>query len=248
MGAFYRCIRSDIYKMKRQPILWVHLLVPLAGVGVFLAYYTFTSWTPVSKVGGYLEVMAVAFPTLIGIVCSMAAEQESSAGNFQPLLTFPVKLLPFASSLLVLVVLGAGAAVLAAGGFGLGFTIFLNETPFALEFYFYAACILAGSSIFLYALHWIVSLQYGGGASIGIGIVESLLSALMLTGLGNGIWQFFPCAWGVRFISIYELLNLNPKVVPDLSVGVAFCAAATAAILFLACLWFYRWEGRKIEE
>ena len=40
-------------------------------------------------------------------------------------------------------------------------------------------------------LHLFVSFQFGKGASIGLGIVEALLVALLLTGLGDRIWPFY---------------------------------------------------------
>ena len=35
-----------------------------------------------------------------------------------------------------------------------------------------------------------------------VGIVGSLLSALLVTKLGDFIWKFLPWGWGVRFMNI----------------------------------------------
>ena len=252
MTGFIKYLESDFLKMKRQPLLLMHIIVPIVGIMLFLAYYSYSPWSPVSKAEGFLEVLAVAFPTMIGIVCSMAVEQEAAAGNFQQMLTSPVKLLPLFSMLTSLLILGFGAVLLAAGGFGAGFIAILHKVPFNLGFYLRAGCILFASSIFLYVFHIIVSLRFGKGASIGVGIMESLVSALFLTGLGNGRWQFVPCAWGGRLVSGFaqyaEDAGSFSNAVSDLHTGVVFCIAGTIAIILFACVWFSYWEGRKSVE
>ncbi|HEY5585995.1 MAG TPA: lantibiotic immunity ABC transporter MutG family permease subunit [Ruminiclostridium sp.] len=252
MTKFFRFLQSDALKIKRQPILLIHLLVPLVGMTLFLGYYSFSPQAPISKVGGFLQVLAVTFPTLIGIVCSMTEEQESLAGNFQQMLTASVKLFPFFSKLLLLLLLGFGAVLLSIGGFGSGFLYILHGSPYDFGFYLFAACILFGSNIFLYILHFIVSLRFGNSMSIGIGIVESLLSALLLTGLGNGIWQFIPCAWAARFITIFTQYmtgtgSLSMSIL-ELHSGIWFCLGETMSIIIFAYMWFLHWEGRKSEE
>lgn len=101
MGDFVRYLHSDFLKIKRRSILLIHILVPIVGIAFFIILDIFHQ-TPGSgsTAGGVLGGVAVAFPTLIGVACSMAAEQESEAGNFQFLLTFRSKLIPFSVWLL----------------------------------------------------------------------------------------------------------------------------------------------------
>ncbi|WP_226002146.1 lantibiotic immunity ABC transporter MutG family permease subunit [Paenibacillus sp. BJ-4] len=252
MTTFFRYLKSDMLKLRRQPMLLVHLLMPLLGIVIFLAYYSFTPYSPVSKVEGYLQVLAVSLPTLIGIVCSMAADQESAAGHFQQLLTSPVKLLPFLSKFSLLLILGFSSVLFASSGFGTGFLYLLNESPYGFNFYISAACILFTSSIFLYILHFFVSLRFGKGASIGLGIAESLLSALLLTGLGDHNWIFIPCAWAARFITIWVQYGVSSGgTIPaamQLDSGIGYCAAGTFTIMILLGLWIWRWEGQDSFE
>jgi ABC-2 type transport system permease protein len=164
---------------------------------------------------------------MIGIVCSISADKEASAGNYQFMLRSPNKLLPFISMLTSLLILGLGAVILASVGFGAGFIGFLHLKPFNLDFYFYAACILFLGSIFLYVLHLPVALRFGHGASLGLGFAESLVSALMLTGLGEGTWQFIPCAWGVRFVTYFMQYTLDRSsasfIIPSVRLGGGLC-------------------------
>ncbi|MGQ3478705.1 lantibiotic immunity ABC transporter MutG family permease subunit [Paenibacillus sp. TY11] len=252
MISFFRNLKSDMLKLRRQPLLLVQLLMPLLGIAIFLAYYSFTPYSPIAKVDGYLQVLAVALPTMIGIVCSIAADQESAAGNFQELLTSPVKLLPFLSKLSLLLFLGFGSVLLAFGGFGAGFLYLLKESPYGLKFYVLAACILFLASIFLYVLHFFISLRFGKGASIGLGIAESLLSALLLTGLGDHNWIFIPAAWAARFITIWvQYSGSSADAIPQaiqLDSGIGYCVVGTLAIMVLLGLWICRWEGQNSLE
>ncbi|MDN4079426.1 lantibiotic immunity ABC transporter MutG family permease subunit [Paenibacillus polymyxa] len=252
MMSFFRNLKSDVLKLRRQPLLLVQLLVPLLGIAIFLAYYSFTPYSPISKVDGYLQVLAVAFPTMIGIVCSIAVEQESVAGNFQHLLTSPVKLLPFLSKLSLLLCLGFGSVLLASGGFGAGYIYLMKESPYGLMFYVLAACILFMSSVFLYILHFFISLRFGKGASIGLGIMESLLSALLLTGLGDHNWIFIPPAWAARFITIWVQYGVSPAdSIPEtiqLDWRIRYCVVGTLVIMVLLGLWIGRWEGQNSSE
>ncbi|MFS8213804.1 lantibiotic immunity ABC transporter MutG family permease subunit [Paenibacillus polymyxa] len=252
MISFFRYLKSDMLKLRRQPLLLVQLFVPLLGIAIFLAYYSFTPYSPISKVDGYLQVLAVVLPTMIGIVCSIAVEQEAVAGNFQQLLISPVKLLPFLSKLSLLLILGFGSVLLASGGFGAGYIYLMRESPYGLKFYVLAACILFMSSVFLYFLHFFISLRFGKGASIGLGIMESLLSALLLTGLGDHNWIFIPSTWAARFITIWVQYDINAAVsIPEairLDSGVRYCVVGTVAIMVLLGLWICRWEGHNSSE
>lgn len=251
--GLFRLLRADLLKTKRTSLLLIHLLVPAVGAGLFLAYYSFSPWNPIEKASGYLQVLAIAFPTLIGLVCSMAAEQESATGNFQGMLTASTaKILAFISKLFLLLLFGFGAIFFASGAFGWGFSEILHQDTLGIRFYLIGASILFGSNLFLYVLHLFVSLRFGKGASIGLGIVESLLSALLLTGLGDGIWPFIPCGWGVRFVSLWTThasgSRIMPAFVSELRTGTWICIFAALLAFILACVWFWRWEGRKSEE
>lgn len=252
MLSYSRSLRSELIKLRRQPMLWVHLLVPLAGLGIFLGYFAYTPYSPDAKVSGYLQVLAIAFPTLIGVVCAIATDQEAAAGGYQQLLTLPSRLVPLASKLTLLLILGFGSTLLASVGFGAGFLYLLNQSLYSLEFYVKAAGILFGSCIFLYALHLYVSLRFGKAASIGLGILGSLTAALLLTGLGDRNWIYIPYAWAARFITLWMqhesmgegAVSAEQWVRP----GVLFCLSGTVAVMVLLGGWFRRWEGIKSQE
>jgi ABC-2 type transport system permease protein len=247
---FIRYLYSDFLKIKRRPVLWMHLLVPIAGVAFLLLTCVFSKASAASNPINCPGAIAVAFPMMIGIVCSMIAEQEAEAGNFQPLLMAPVKLLPFLSMLTLLLLLGLGAALLTVFGFEVSFAVILGKAPFGPEFYLRSVLLLFGCNLFLYFFHLVLSLRFNKGVSIGIGIVESLVSALLITGLGDGKWILIPCAWALRFLKAFSVLSFG-RAMPagyGLRAGILFCIVETILMLLLAIFWFSRWEGKKTEE
>lgn len=242
-----RCVKSDFYKLRHTSILWIHLFIPLAGAFIFLLYYHMTGKNSITDIGTYLEVLAIALPLLIGLISGMVIEQEEQTGNFQVLLaTSKFKNTTYLSKLIILLLLGSFSIILAVGTFALGFHVVTYPV------YLKAVAALVIGNIFLYILHVFISLQFGKGASTGLGVSESLISALMITGLGNNIWHFIPCAWAVRFCDylVFKLVypSASAVVAIDSEQGL-FIMLFAICIAFVASLfWFRKWEGRKSYE
>ncbi|MFE3577313.1 lantibiotic immunity ABC transporter MutG family permease subunit [Lysinibacillus sp. NPDC059133] len=247
-----RLLRAEFLKIKRTPFLLIHLLIPIIISGLFLAYYSYSPWDFNGKVSAYFQALACGFPTIIGLVCSMVSEQEATAGHFQEMLTASkTKIMVFLSKILLLLLFSFGAILLSIGIFSVGFIELLHEDTFSFQFYLIAGCILFVSFVFLYILHFFVSLQFGKGASIGLGIVGSLLVALLLTGIGDGIWSFIPYGWGGHFVSLWTMkasgLDLSTVEI-GLQEGIIASVCGTLLALVLSCLWFWKWEGRKSDN
>ncbi|MCB2338812.1 lantibiotic immunity ABC transporter MutG family permease subunit [Clostridium estertheticum] len=250
MIALLRCIKSDFYKLRHTSIPWIHLLIPLAGAFMFLLYYHTTSKNSISDIRAYLEILCIAFPLLIGIISGIIIEQEEQAGNFQTLLcSTKSKNTTYLSKLIVLLLLGIFSITLAIGPFALEFQV----VPYL--FYLKEAGALVLGNIFIYILHVFISLQFGKGASTGLGIFESLISALMITGLGDKTWHFIPCAWGVRFcdylvfkFTYHSVNSYATQVALDTKQGLFIMLFATCIAFVTSLFWFRKWEGRKSYE
>ena len=122
------------------------------------------------------------------------------AGGFQNILIgSEVKYLTFISKLILLLLLGTLSTILATIGFYVGFS-FIENNIFPFTMYLAVVGILIRSNMFLYILHLFLSLRFSKEISIGVGIVESLASALFLTGMGDGRWPFVPSSWSIRFV------------------------------------------------
>ncbi|WP_230874899.1 lantibiotic immunity ABC transporter MutG family permease subunit [Lysinibacillus cavernae] len=247
-----RLLRVECLKIKRTPFLFTHLLVPIAISGLFLAYYSYSPWDFQGKVTAYFQGLACGLPIIIGLVCAMASEQEANAGHFQVMLaTTNIKIKSFMSKLLLLLLFSFGAIFLSIAIFSIGFRELLHEVDFDYSFYSTAACILFGSHVILYIFHLFVSLQFGKGASIGLGVVESLVVALLLTGLGDSIWPFLPYGWSGHFVSLWILKSVGTDVTlleTSIHIGMMACLGGIMLAFALSCLWFWRWEGRASEQ
>ncbi len=247
-----RLLRVECLKTKRTPFLLTHILVPLAISGLFLAYYSYSPWDFQGKVTAYFQGVACGLPIIIGLVCAMASEQEANAGRFQGMLaTTNIKIKAYMSKLILLLLFSFGAIFLSIAIFSFGFRELLHEVDLSYSFYSMAACILFGSHVIFYMLHLFVSLQFGKGASIGLGIVEALLVALLLTGLGDRIWPFLPYGWSGHFVSLWILTSMGTDLTlleTSIQTGIMACLGGILLTFALSCLWFWRWEGRASEN
>lgn len=243
MTSFFRCIRSDSYKFRHTSMLLVHIFIPVASACMFLAYYLSVNWEISSKIRRYFELTAIAFPLIIGLICSKAIEQESQAGKFQVMLcSTKSRTTTFLSKLTILLFMGIFSTILAVGIFAIVF----KTAPYSL--YLKTIGVLIIGNVFIYILHLFVGLQYGSGACIGLGIAESLISVLALTGLGDGILGFFPCTWSARLCGYLVYVWQNPSTISidTKIIKIIIIATITSLVALAFCiLWFSKWEGGK---
>lgn len=250
MITFIRMIKADFMKLKNTPFYWIHLCVPFTGIVLFLSYYSISSMKAIGKVSGYAQAIALVFPILIGVVCALVVEQEAMAGSFKEMLGSAYgKQKSLLSKLSVLLISGLISTTMAVGGFFLGFKYILHQNVLPLALYGNIILIIFGSQIFLYLFHVWLSFLWGNGASVGIGIFESLVSALMITGLGDGIWQFIPCAWGIRFCEYFIIkwnnIGWTHKLQSEVRSGNMSSIILTILFALFLVIWFNFYEGRK---
>lgn len=253
MKVFSRMLYSEIIKMKKSNVLLTHLLIPLLGIGVFLGAFAISSYTDFAKVVGYMQVVGVVFPAMISIVSALYIEKESVAGNFiNMLIGTKVKVLTFISKMLVIVVLGFLASILACVGFFIGVKYVFHNDLFSIKFYIIIACIFLVSSIFSYIFHLFLNMKYGKSVSISIGITESFISALLLTNLGHGIWPYIPCTWGSRFANYFSVFSNNLKIstsdIREIHLAIVILIILTVFGFIISNIWFYFWSGRNSES
>lgn len=111
----------------------------------------------------------------------------------------------------------------------------------------HAVVLIFCGCIFPYLLHILLSFQFGSGASIGLGFVESLLALLALTGLGDGVWYYIPCTWMARLSGNLLQMWLHPNQMVfymEIRKCALFAAPTTLLLLLVLLGWFSRWEGR----
>ena len=107
--------------------------------------------------------------------------------------------------------------------------------------------------IFFYIFHLWLSIKFGVGASVGMGVFESLFATLLDTGLGEGIWQYIPCGFASRLVKNYFIINYPSKYTVKLNLrsiisvnntAVINCVIFTIVVGIFLAIWFNYFEGR----
>ncbi len=246
----YRNIQGEICKMRHTLLPWLHLLIPLSGILVFLSYYSFAAWSAWGKVCGYIETLSIVLPLVISVVCAMSVEMEEKV-HFQTFLgVAAVRRNPLLAKWMILSVMGFAAILLAVLGFAAGFWLMSGGMVLSAGNYLALAGVLTMGGMNLYLLHLFLNLAFSKSASLCIGTAELVISALFLTGLGEGRWQFFPCAWGSRwsvFLIQYwkgDAKAAEKSVTGNLAIGVIVTILLWCGVL----LWFHYYEGRPCKD
>lgn len=244
MLSLFHCIKAEFLKCKHSALFYIHIIVPLLGATIFAGYFRISGWDVPTKVSAYLEILAVVFPFFIGIIIGMIVQNEHQAGHYQIMLgTIPSRTAAYLGKTIVLMV---GAAEALALAFGV-FSIIYQEAPIML--YVHAGGLLVLTVFPLYLIHLFVGMNFGKGASMGLGIAGSLAAALMITGLGDTVWKYIPWAWGVRAVDYMILAWNTPDVFeaarPDFMAGIRVALLCSAFLLLASIIWFHFWEGGK---
>ncbi|MDR0880376.1 MAG: lantibiotic immunity ABC transporter MutG family permease subunit [Clostridioides sp.] len=247
-------LKSGFMKLRRSHISLLHILLPVLAVLAFTWYAGVTKVDKTEIAVGYFQVLSLGFPTIIGVVCAMVAERDMNAGKGFDLLTSTnPKVMSIVGMLITTLFLGFLSVIIAVMGFGESISAIYSENPFTMKFYFIVVCTMILTNTLLYAFHLFVSLRFGKGASTGLGVFGSLVSALMITGLGDGIWMFIPCSWSIRFTTMLAYAEVSPgsltnQLVAEARLATVSCTAMTVIVIVGLLIWFNRWEGKTSYE
>lgn len=178
---------SEIYKMKNTALPIIHILIPVIGSGLFLSYYQVSMWGEKEQIVVLLEVMGIVFPFLISIVCArnIALEENNHFQIF--LVNSSSRFCVLFSKCIVLQLMGFCAVFLCIGSFGFGQFFFLGQKGCTIINYVIIIITMWGGSLLQYPIHLYLNLRFSRSISMGIGVVQMLLSALLITGLGESV-------------------------------------------------------------
>lgn len=252
MKGFLRLMKTEEIKIRHTALFWLHIILPVTGASLFLWYYSFSNWGSTEKVTAYLQVISCIWPFLCGVICGMAEEMEEDCG-YQNFFYLPRrKFQSFLSKWCLLMLVGFFSCLIAVIGFALIYRLFPDGLVYAMPVYLQEMAAIWIGQAAVYLIHLVLAFSFGKGMSIGIGILGTLSAFLMLTGMGDGIWMFFPWSWSGRICS-YLLLyiagknrgaEINPIIINELGIClVVFLILTTAAFL-----WFWRFEGRRAQS
>lgn len=245
--------KAEHLKSRRTAYTWVHLCVPVAISFFFLWYYSFSSWDLEAKLEAFIQVLSIGFPFMISIVVSLAVDQERK-NNFAVLLAgTPNKYAILVVKIARLICWGALSLVLSFLIFGLGMH-YLHSPLSGIVNFLVLAAIMMVSVLVIYVVHWFVDSRFSRNYSIALGLIESLIAAVFLTGLGDGIWMFVASSWPVRYTSYYMVYTrLEDLAALELTRSIlinnSIIDGVIALLLLIAFfLWFKNWEGKSLND
>ena len=132
--------------------------------------------------------------------------------------------------------------------FGIGFGRIASSDIEIMKGCIFAALLLWGSSVPLYLWQLILAFQFGKGVSIGAGIISGLISALMLTGLGDYVWKYVFVCWTGRVPYTYLQSVLGETSVGEWLSFIPGCLIFTGLSVVYYFWWVNHWEGNRISE
>lgn len=254
MGEIWRFTKAEYRKMKGTYLPLIFAGVPLLGCGLFLLYYSFSPWDTESEIMAYAEAMGAALPLLISLLSAISVELEER-NHFQTFLgTAKKKKSALLGKYFALLFFTFLSFLLAVGIFGAGFTFLLGKegmTPGLCVKLIFALWLPSAA---LYGIHLFLNLAFQKSVSIAVGAGESLISALFLTGLGEGNWVFVPASWSARwamYVTGMELNDTYRKMVQEnlnLKGNAKICLLITFLLCAIILVWFRFYEGRQCND
>lgn len=242
-------LRSEFLKMKNTSFYKIHICMPLLGSILILMYYGTSGINVNSKVQLYLGVISVAFPLLISIVTSQAMKVEKEAGAYKELLSSEYgRVLCILSKMIMLLICGLASLIIAVAVFALGLKYVFNQESLSFMIYLKSIIIIFGCQIIIYVFHGWLNLRFNCGISMVIGTFESILSALLETGLGDNIWQWLPSGINMRLNQYYILKNTSLSLVNEIndsiSIGIRNSIVLTVIFGIIFIYWFNKYDAR----
>lgn len=250
MGELWRLVKAEAYKTRHTLLPWIHVLVPALGIAVFLFYYRWSIVDDEGKVYGYMQTLSIVLPLIVSVICSLSVEMEEQ-GHFQTFLGTAVsKKNPLLAKWILLSGMGLLSILLATGGFAAGYRWMTGRMVYEAGEYMCMAAVLWLGGADLYLFHLFLNLTFSKHISMCVGTAELLVAALFLTGLGEGLWQIFPCSWGSRWCG-YLLLYWEGKAAVSgrfVINSLGICAGISIVLWGLIFLWFHFFEGRQCHD
>lgn len=246
MPSFLDYLKTDFYKFYHSKLINIHFIIPVIAILTFLGYYKISLWSELEKISVYIQTISSAFPVVVAIIVNIVYEQEEEAGNFQYFLGIPTKkYFAHFSKLISLFILGLISTLITILGFGIIFYLSGNKS-LELSFYIKESLVMFASNLPLYMLQYLVVFLFGKGAAIGVGIVGSIISALMATGIGDGIWVMLPWAYSIRLGSYYLFENINSSIPKEqVTQSIILILIFIMVFLILQAIFSNYWEGKK---
>lgn len=235
---------SNFTKIKRTPIILLHLLLPIVVTTLFLVYYAFAGYHIISDVRLFFVILQICYPIFVSIVVPILINLDRNINNIQNALGLvESRRSVYLGKLLFLLFLSAISMIIYELCFYVGVNLFLDISITHFGFYLVIFYIFLFGSLFLYLLQVTIAFRFGSSISVLLGIAGTILAGYFENAIGDKIWPIIPWEWGVRFLENYFGFTSTPAFP-----GIISLIIITSIVLVLSLLWFSRWEGKVIQE
>lgn len=245
--SLWRAVLSECVRLKRSPLIALHLACGLIAGVACGAYFGVAPWDPRLGTDAFVQLIGALMPLMVAIVCGLDIDGEREASGLSNLLALPSRRIALAARVLVLWLLGIIAMAVALGSFA-GVIGAFGRDAFSAGVYARAAAGMAAGSLVLYvASAWLACALFAVG-----GLAHGLVTG-ELTAASSGVLGYVPFAWAERLGSLLVELGLATDtglraVIWQLEVTSVLALVVTAICLVVLLVWigFFE-EGRKGE-
>ena len=240
-------LKAELYQLLHSKYLWGIISIPLLGIILATSYYPFSSRTNAHKVSDFISIVALILPLIISLTIAALCYNEQEAGGYQRLLCAPWSpVISHMSKLLVYFLAEFIAIFIGIMGYGL-ICRFLGNDFYTVGNYINAVCWLFIANIAWLIFQYVACLQFGKNLIIYLGIVSTIVNGLMNLSLGDGIWQYVMCAFGIRITKYTSELIYGTCyrafIQHDMQKGIQSLIIQTLIMIIIFLIWSSHWQG-----
>ena len=152
---------SDFTKIRRTPVILLHLILPVVITSVFLVYYKYAGYHIIPDVRLFFIILQICFPVFAGITVPVLINLDRNISNIQNSLGLTeTRKGVYLGKLFFLMFLSALSMILYELCFYVGVRFFLGISIMDYTSYLLIFIIFLFGNIFLHLLH---IFQVGGG-------------------------------------------------------------------------------------
>ena len=258
-----RALRAEALRLRRSPLVPLHLVCALAAGVACGAYFALAPWDASMGTDAFAQLLGAMMPLMSGIVCGLDADAEERATGLSGLLGAPSRRRALAARLLALWLMGAVALVLALAAFAVPLVL-VGRQALGPAAWASAALGLALGSVPLYLALYALALRWGRNVAVAVGTVGLMLAFFSVGGLAHGLMtgeltaantnalSYLPTSWAALLGSLPVELAIAGGPVGSAGAAVhvvsaiwpAACLCAATALLLAGgiAVWISRFE------